>query len=82
MPPTPVRHVLSSRTWRLACREKIWDHAAGTVIFEEAGGVISDAAGQPLDFSRGRYLDGLHRGIVAATPELHKRVVQVLATRE
>lgn len=39
---------------------------------------MTDAAGQPLDFSRGRYLDGLHRGIVAATPELHARVVQVL----
>lgn len=27
-------------------REKIWDHCAGAVIVEEAGAVISDAAGQ------------------------------------
>ena len=26
-------------------REKIWDHCAGAVIVEEAGGVISDAHG-------------------------------------
>lgn len=26
-------------------REKIWDHCAGAVIVQEAGGVISDAAG-------------------------------------
>lgn len=62
-------------------REKIWDHAAGVVIFEEAGGLVSDAAGNPLDFSRGRYLDGMHRGIIAATPELHAAVVQVIAAR-
>ena len=35
-------------------REKIWDHAAGAVIVTEAGGRITDAAGAPLDFSRGR----------------------------
>ena len=26
-------------------REKIWDHCAGAVIVEEAGAIISDAAG-------------------------------------
>ncbi len=31
-------------------REKIWDHAAGALIVQEAGAVISDASGvQPTD---------------------------------
>lgn len=35
---------------------------------QEAGAVISDAAGNPLDFSQGRFFPWLHGGIVAATP--------------
>ena len=31
-------------------REKIWDQAAGSVIVEEAGGVVTDLDGRPLDF--------------------------------
>ncbi|KAK9025757.1 hypothetical protein V6N11_038614 [Hibiscus sabdariffa] len=38
---------------RSGYQEKIWDHAAGVVIVEEAGGVVTDAGGRPLDFSRG-----------------------------
>lgn len=37
-------------------REKIWDHCAGFVIVEEAGGRVTDAGGTRLDFSKGRYL--------------------------
>ena len=37
-------------------QEKIWDHAAGAVIVEEAGGSVCDLNGQPLDFSVGRTL--------------------------
>jgi hypothetical protein len=50
-------------------REKIWDHCAGFVIVEEAGGKVTDAAGTRLDFSKGRWLD-LDRGIVAAPPQV------------
>ncbi|KAI4322900.1 hypothetical protein L6164_022550 [Bauhinia variegata] len=43
-------------------KEKIWDHAPGVVIVEEAGGVVTDAGGRPLDFSKGIYLECLdHR---------------------
>jgi 3'(2'), 5'-bisphosphate nucleotidase / inositol polyphosphate 1-phosphatase len=35
-------------------REKIWDHASGSIIVQEAGGAITDAGGAPLDFSNGR----------------------------
>eukprot|EP00897_Mesotaenium_endlicherianum_P004951 jgi/Mesen1/4484/ME000228S03438 len=53
-------------------KEKIWDHAAGVILVEEAGGIVTDAGGQPLDFSRGRYLEGLDRGIIAcSSPKLH-----------
>ncbi|KAL6543398.1 hypothetical protein OROHE_010020 [Orobanche hederae] len=38
-------------------REKIWDHAAGYIVVAEAGGVVRDAARNPLDFSKGRHLD-------------------------
>ncbi|KAI3769240.1 hypothetical protein L6452_00341 [Arctium lappa] len=57
-------------------KEKIWDHAAGVVIVEEAGGVVTDAGGRPLDFSRGVYLEGVDRGIVACSGvNLHEKIV-------
>ncbi|GAQ86032.1 HAL2-like Inositol monophosphatase family protein [Klebsormidium nitens] len=60
-------------------KEKIWDHAAGCFIVEEAGGVVTDAGGRPLDFSRGRFLMGLDRGIIASSnPFLHRRLLAAL----
>ncbi|KAJ4911334.1 PAP-specific phosphatase HAL2-like [Raphanus sativus] len=53
-------------------KEKIWDHAAGVVIVEEAGGVVTDAGGRNLDFSKGVYLEGLDRGIIACSGQ-HQR---------
>jgi 3'(2'), 5'-bisphosphate nucleotidase len=55
-------------------REKIWDHAAGAIVVEEAGGRVSDLDGHPLDFSEGRLL-GVHRGIVATNGHIHDRVL-------
>ncbi|KZP07041.1 3(2),5-bisphosphate nucleotidase HAL2 [Athelia psychrophila] len=46
-------------------REKIWDHAPGSLLVTEAGGAISDSRGQPLDFGLGRDL-GENFGVVAA----------------
>ncbi|KAK8706158.1 hypothetical protein V6N13_049733 [Hibiscus sabdariffa] len=61
---------------RSGYKEKIWDHAAGVVIVEEAGGVVTDAGGRPLDFSRGLYLEGLDRGIIACSgPILHDKII-------
>jgi len=31
--------------------EHIWDHAAGALIVQEAGGNVSDRNGKPLDFA-------------------------------
>ncbi|XP_020600291.1 SAL1 phosphatase [Phalaenopsis equestris] len=50
-------------------REKIWDHAAGFIVVSEAGGVVSDASGNALDFSKGRYLD-VDSGIVCTNKKL------------
>ncbi|KAM7513844.1 hypothetical protein LguiA_003427 [Lonicera macranthoides] len=62
-------------------REKIWDHAAGCIVVTEAGGVVTDAGGKPLDFSKGRYLD-LDTGIIVTNqklmPSLLKAVRQCL----
>ncbi|MCC6675656.1 MAG: 3'(2'),5'-bisphosphate nucleotidase [Phycisphaerales bacterium] len=54
--------------------ERIWDHAAGVIIAQEAGRIVTDALGHPLDFSRGRGLD-VNRGIVAAHPALHPALI-------
>ncbi|XXG60755.1 hypothetical protein AAC387_Pa04g2585 [Persea americana] len=50
-------------------REKIWDHAAGCIVVTEAGGVVTDAAGNPLDFSNGKHLD-LEKGIIVTSKKL------------
>jgi HAL2 family 3'(2'),5'-bisphosphate nucleotidase len=60
-------------------REKVWDHAAGVIVFTEAGGVVTDGAGAPLDFSAGRYLD-LATGIVAAPAHLHAALLDAVAS--
>lgn len=59
-------------------REKIWDHAAGSLIVEEAGGRVSDIDGKALDFSAGRTLRG-NRGILATNGAVHGRVLEIIA---
>lgn len=64
---------------RSGYKEKIWDHAAGVLIVEEAGGVVTDARGHPLDFSKGVYLEGLDRGIVACSgATLHEKIISAV----
>ncbi len=55
-------------------REKSWDHAAGALVIEEAGGRVSDLDGRPLDFSGGALL-GTANGILASNGRLHDRVM-------
>jgi len=58
-------------------REKIWDQAAGSLVLEEAGGVITDLDGKPLDFTSGRML--VHnRGVLASNGVLHPAAVRAL----
>jgi 3'(2'), 5'-bisphosphate nucleotidase len=58
-------------------REKVWDHAAGTLIVQEAGGVVTDLDGALLDFSQGDTL-GVSAGIVAASANIHDKVLNVV----
>ncbi|CAF1707281.1 SAL2 phosphatase-like isoform X1 [Brassica napus] len=58
-------------------RETIWDHAPGFIITTEAGGVVCDAAGKSLDFSKGKYLD--HKtGIIVTTKKLKPCVLKAV----
>jgi len=59
-------------------RENIWDHAAGTLVVEEAGGRVSDLRGKPLDFAGGpRMMD--NRGVVVSNGLIHEHVLEELA---
>lgn len=58
--------------------ERIWDHAAGSLIARECGCNVTDVLGKPLDFSRGRGLED-NRGVVVAPPELHARIIAAIA---
>ncbi len=54
--------------------ERIWDHAAGALVAEEAGCAVTDVDGKPLDFGHGQGLEK-NRGIVVGPPRLHGRVM-------
>jgi HAL2 family 3'(2'),5'-bisphosphate nucleotidase len=63
-------------------REKIWDHAAGKLVVECAGGTVTDVDGRGLDFSCGRTLER-NRGIIATGGRIHDEVLTaVRAVRE
>ena len=53
-------------------REKIWDHAAGHLIVAEAGGVVTDIAGRPLEFHHGRELTA-NRGVIVTNGRIALR---------
>lgn len=58
-------------------REKIWDHAAGSLVVTEAGATVSDVRGAPLDFGIGRKLEK-NRGVIAASAGIHPRVLSAV----
>ena len=58
-------------------REKIWDHAAGALIVAEAGGVVTDIHGRPLEFHHGRELTA-NRGVIVTNGRLHDRVLEAI----
>ena len=59
-------------------REKIWDHAAGVIVVEEAGGAVTDIFGAKLDFTRGRKLAD-NRGVVATNGLLHNQIIDIIS---
>ncbi len=62
-------------------RENIWDHAAGALLVEEAGGRVTDMFGQPLDFGSGQKMVR-NRGVVVSNRALHRAVIEVLTRFE
>ena len=58
-------------------REKIWDHAGGVLVVEEAGGKVTDIDGKPLEFTHGRELTA-NRGVVVTNGRLHDDVLQAI----
>jgi 3'(2'), 5'-bisphosphate nucleotidase len=58
-------------------REKIWDHAAGKFVVEQAGGVVTDVTGAPLDFSHGSTLSA-NSGVVATDGRFHDQVIDAV----
>ncbi len=58
-------------------REKIWDHAAGVIVVEEAGGRVTDMTGKPLDFSKAAKLVD-NRGVIVSNGEIHDSVLSAL----
>ena len=59
-------------------REKIWDHAAGMIVVEEAGGRVTDARGFPLDYGHGRMLEN-NSGVIATNGPIHDAVLSAVA---
>jgi 3'(2'), 5'-bisphosphate nucleotidase len=57
--------------------EKIWDHAGGVLLTEEAGGTVTDVLGQPLEFNHGWGLVN-NKGVIVTNGPLHERVLAAL----
>lgn len=57
--------------------ERIWDHAAGSLVAVEAGAVVSDIFGNPLDFGQGRGLEK-NKGVICAAPRVHSRIIAAI----
>ena len=57
-------------------REKIWDHAGGALIVEEAGGTVTDVWAAP-EFTHGRELVA-NRGVIVTNGRLHESVLAAL----
>ncbi len=59
-------------------RECIWDHAAGQIVVEEAGGKVTDANGTPLSYLSGRRMIN-NRGVVATNGILHAEALSTIS---
>jgi 3'(2'), 5'-bisphosphate nucleotidase len=59
-------------------RENIWDHAAGALLVEEAGGRVTDMWGRALDFAGGVRMEE-NRGVVVSNGRIHDRVLGALS---
>ncbi len=59
-------------------REKVWDHAAGSLVVEAAGGKVTDMFCRPLDFGSSVRMEG-NRGVVVSNGHVHDAVIEALS---
>ena len=59
---------------RKGYQEKIWDHAGGILVVEEAGGTVTDIHGKPPEFCHGATL-AKNEGMVVTNGQFHQNVV-------
>mmetsp|Transcript_14249 Transcript_14249/g.30435 ORF Transcript_14249/g.30435 Transcript_14249/m.30435 type:complete len:323 (-) Transcript_14249:73-1041(-) len=59
-----------------AYAESIWDHAAGVLLVEEAGGMVSDRNGKRLGFTMTKMTG--NSGVIVTNGALHEKVLTVL----
>jgi 3'(2'), 5'-bisphosphate nucleotidase len=57
--------------------DAIWDYAAGSLLIEEAGGLVTDLAGRALDFTEGRRLLRNY-GILGSNRVLHAAALDAI----
>ena len=62
---------------RKGYQEKIWDHAGGVLLVQEAGGHVTDINGAPADFSKGSTL-AVNEGMVVTNGKVHMQVVATI----
>ena len=55
-------------------REKIWDHAGGVLVVQEAGGKVTDIKGRPLDFTHGKTL-AVNLGVIVTSGIFHDAII-------
>lgn len=58
-------------------QEKIWDHAGGAIVAEEAGASVTDCLGKKLDFSLGRTL-AENKGVIVSAGVDHAELVEAV----
>ncbi|NOY05440.1 MAG: 3'(2'),5'-bisphosphate nucleotidase [Chlorobi bacterium] len=56
--------------------ENIWDHAAGAIIVEEAGGKVTDTLGRPLQWMEPQMRN--NNGVLVTNGLVHERVVEAV----
>lgn len=62
---------------RRGYQEKIWDHAGGVLVVEEAGGCVTDIHGKPPEFWHGSSLSA-NEGMVVTNGRFHAAVISAV----
>jgi 3'(2'), 5'-bisphosphate nucleotidase len=62
---------------RKGYQEKIWDHAGGILVVQEAGGTVTDIHGKPPEFQHGATL-AKNEGMVVTNGKFHYDVVSAV----